>query len=99
MIHNDMQSRYHTPKTLTLRLITTIYKNKGDRSLLENHRPISLLNIGNKILAKALANRLKSVIASITNWSQVYSIPGRDITDTILSVKETINHMTEQGGI
>ena len=98
-IYNNMQSRNCTPETLTLGLITIIYKNRGDRSLLENYRPISLLNTDYKILAKVLANRLKSVIASIINWSQAYSIPGRDITDTILSVKETINHMTKQGGI
>ncbi|KAI8521374.1 hypothetical protein Bbelb_011280 [Branchiostoma belcheri] len=48
-----------------------------------NKRPISLLNVDYKILAKALANRLKRVISQVVNADQSCGIPGRSITDSV----------------
>ncbi|KAJ1167464.1 hypothetical protein NDU88_007855 [Pleurodeles waltl] len=42
-------------------MITLLYKQKGDREDLKNWRSILLLNVDYKILAKAMANRLKKV--------------------------------------
>lgn len=52
-----------------------------------------------KKFTKVLGNRLKEVIPNIVHQSQAYSIPGRDISDTILSIKEVISHMSQTGGI
>jgi len=45
-------------------IISLIYK-KGDRRQLTNWRPISLLNVDYKILARVMANRLKYVLPNI----------------------------------
>ena len=42
-------------------VITLIEKKGKDRTLLENWRPISLLNVDTKIMSKVIASRLKNV--------------------------------------
>jgi len=39
-------------------LIVHIFKRKGDRSVCDDHRGISLLSIPGKILARVILNRL-----------------------------------------
>ena len=78
-------------------VITLVFKKKGSKLDLQNYRPISLLNVDYKILAKVLANRIKRVIGDIIKTSQSYSIPGRDIADTIATVRDTIEFMKRDG--
>jgi hypothetical protein len=40
-------------------ILSLIYKKKGDRRVLKNYRPISLLQVDYKILARIMANRFK----------------------------------------
>ena len=52
-------------------VITLIEKKKGkDRSLLENWRPISLVNVDTKIMTKAIAARIKNVLPDIIHCDQ-----------------------------
>lgn len=74
-------------------VITLVFKGKGSILDLENYRPISLLNVDYKILAKVLANRIKKLMGGIIHISQSYSIPGRDIADTLGTVRDIIEHM------
>ncbi len=78
-------------------VIALAYK-KGSRLDIGNYRPIGLLNVDYKILTKVLANR---VIGSIMQPTQSYSIPGRDIADTIGTVRDVIEYMKrdKKGGI
>jgi len=46
-------------------IITLIEKKGKDRSLLENWRPISLVNEDTKIMTKAIASRIKNVLPDI----------------------------------
>lgn len=46
-----------------------------------------------------LANRLKNVIASVVGDTQAYSIPGRSITDSILTVKDTVRTLADGKGL
>uniref|UniRef100_A0A671PCM7 Reverse transcriptase domain-containing protein n=1 Tax=Sinocyclocheilus anshuiensis TaxID=1608454 RepID=A0A671PCM7_9TELE len=77
-------------------LMKLIYKRKGDKVELKNYRPITMLNTDLKILSKVLANRLKEVMPSIIETNQAYSIKGRDIADTTMSIKDTIRYITEK---
>ena len=57
---------------------------KDDRADLGNYRPITLLNCGYKLLAKALALRLGAALASVIGPQQTAFVPSRSITDNIL---------------
>lgn len=82
-------------------VITVVFKKKGSRLDLEHYRPISLLNVDYKVLAKVLANRMKRVIGDIVQPTQSYSVPGRDIADTIATVRDVIEYMKRDkiGGV
>lgn len=56
-------------------------------------RPIALCNIQYKILAKVLANRLKSILLVIIEENQFAFVPGRNITNNVLVAFEVIHFM------
>lgn len=77
-------------------VITLVFK-KGNKLDLENYRPISLLNTDYTILNKVLANKMKRVIGDIVQPTQSYSIPGRDIADTIGTIRDVTEYMMRDG--
>lgn len=78
-------------------IISLIYKNKGERKCLKNYRPISLLQVDYKILAKIMANRFKKVLSRIISIFQTCCIPGRDIADAIASIRDIIDIIESEG--
>ena len=71
-------------------IITLVYKNKGDKNMLKNFRPISLLCVDYKIMARIMSNRLKFVLPKLISIYQTCCIPGRDIADTTASIRDLI---------
>lgn len=71
--------------TLTA-LISMIPKPNTDNTIWSNFRPISLLNVDIKILAKILALRLNPIIGSLIHKDQVGFIPKRQASDNIRRV-------------
>lgn len=67
---NDSLDRGALPQTLTEASITLLLKPGKEDSECSSYRPISLLNADYKILAKALALRLESVMPSIISPDQ-----------------------------
>ena len=65
-------------------LITLIEKKGKDRSLIENWRPISLVNVDAKIMSKVVAIRIKNhdVPPRIIHHSQTRFIKDRYIGET-----------------
>ena len=73
--------------------VTRLLFKKGDRKLLKNWRPISLLNVDYKICSKALANRLAKVLSSIINEDQTCSVPGRTIFHNLALFRDVLDHV------
>jgi len=58
---------------------------------LNGYRPISLVGCLYKVLAKVLANRLRSVVGSVVSESQSTFIQGKQILDGILIANEAVD--------
>ena len=80
---------------MRLAIISLIFK-KGDRLLLKNWRPISLLNVDYKIGAKVLATRLKSVLPSLLNPDQTCNVPRRTIVDSLCLIRDSITYVNQK---
>ena len=64
-------------------VLALLPKKNRDRQLIRNWRPITLLNINYKILAKAYANRLKLIINDVIHPDQKGFVKGRQISENI----------------
>ena len=64
---------------------------KGERILMKNYRPISLLNTDLKIITKALSKRLTSALPKLIHPNQT-CIPGRHIETNIHLIQDLIDH-------
>jgi hypothetical protein len=73
-------------------LITLICKDPDHPELLENWRPISLLNIDYKIVSKTLASRLGKVLPDIVHKDQTCAVPGRSIVDNLHLLRNVIDY-------
>ncbi|XP_044138936.1 olfactory receptor 6N1-like [Bufo gargarizans] len=74
---------------MTRATITVIPKDGKDHTLCPNFRPISLLNIDLKLLAKLLANRLAKFLPNLIHRDQVGFIKhreGKDNTARVLNI-------------
>lgn len=70
------------PETMRTSIITLIFKKKS-REDIRNYRPISLLCSDYKIVAKALALRMKSVLSSLIHKDQTGFLKNRYIGENI----------------
>ncbi|CAI5467292.1 unnamed protein product [Closterium sp. Yama58-4] len=63
--------------------VTILLHKKGAKEQLENYRPITLLNVSYKLLARVLASRMKKVLHKVISREQYGFIPGRRISDAV----------------
>ncbi|KAI3376771.1 hypothetical protein L3Q82_000367 [Scortum barcoo] len=74
------------------RAVITLLPKKGDLQDLKNWRPVSLLCMGDyKVLSKALALRLREVMAEVVHVDQTYCVPGRLISDNIHLIRHVLD--------
>ena len=76
-------------------IITLLPKPGKDTTLLENWRPISLLNVDYKIATKVIANRIKNVLPKLIHESQTGFMKGRYIGENIRLIFETLEHVDD----
>ena len=73
------------------------YKKKGDKSVLDNYRGISLLSIAGKLLARVLLNRLaQHLVDNIVPESQCGFRQNRGTIDMIFAVRQLQEKCLEQ---
>ena len=80
-------------------ILTLLFK-KGDKRVLDNWRPISLLNTDYKILARVLSQRLQRVIQKLVSSDQTGYIKGRSAANNLRLVQDVIDYcniLEEQG--
>jgi hypothetical protein len=65
---------------------------KGDPLLLDNFRPISLLNVDLKILSHVLAQRLKKILSKLINEDQTGYIKNRFIGFNLRQIQDIIDY-------
>jgi hypothetical protein len=79
--------------------LSLIPKDKGAKTFNKFH-PISLCNIGYKLITKVIANRLKNILPKIIPENQRGFIHGRQLVDSFTLVQEAIQsslHQKEKG--
>jgi exodeoxyribonuclease III len=100
MLVNSLRSAYSKGEMSISQkkaVITLIYKEKGlPRDELKNYRPISILEIDYKILAKLLAFRLAKVIQTLVNEDQVGFIKNRQSSTIIRLIDDVIEYLKEE---
>ena len=67
-------------------LITCFSYLGKDRTLIENWRPIYLINVDAKIISKVIAVRVKNVLPNIIHHNQTGYIKDRYIGETVRSI-------------
>ena len=63
---------------------------------------MSLLNVDNKIISKVITNSLQNVMPLIIDEDQSCGVKGRNIQDTLMSLRDSIyyiNNENKQGAL
>ena len=77
-------------------IITLIPKKNKDKTILENLRPISLLNVDYKILTKVLAKRLEKVLPNLINADQTGYVKVRYIGENIRLIQDLMFYTNKE---
>jgi hypothetical protein len=77
------------------------FYKKGDKALISNYRPITLLNTDYKLMTKAYSLRLMKVAPSLIHPDQAGFMKGRKIEDQVKLAKFLLNYaeVAEEDGI
>ena len=73
-------------------IISLIPKKDKDKTILENLRPISLLNVDYKILTKVIAKRIEKVLPTLINPDQTSYVKGCYIGENVRLIYDLIDY-------
>ena len=94
-VYNEMILQGRMPDSVATAVVVLFYK-KNDKKDLKNYRPISLLTAEYKILAKIMAERLKTCLPTLVHPNQQGFVQGGDIRGNILLQKLTAQFCAER---
>ena len=95
---NEIYERGAFPESFSRSVLTLIPKKGKDKRHVENLRPISLLPVPYKIIAKAMAARLKKVVGDLIHTDQTGFLKGRYIGENVRLIMDLME-FTEQNQI
>ena len=78
------------------RAIINILPKNNDTNYIWNYRPISLLCVDYKILAKLLSERIKKVLNKIIHSKQFCAVPGRTINQCNMELRDIIYYANQE---
>ena len=92
------KNKYNGGMSITQRrsIIKLIPKKDAELYFIKNWRPLSLLNTDYKIAAKAIANRIKSVLPNVINNDQTGFLKGRFIGENVRLIDSVIRYAAEK---
>jgi hypothetical protein len=73
--------------------IITLLPKKTEATMIQQYRPICLLNVSFKIFTKVLTNRINLVAQKVIRSSQTAFLPGRYIIEGVVVLHETIHEL------
>lgn len=71
-VYQDALRKGKLPASMRSAVITLLHKKDKDPQYCGNYRPISLINVDEKIISKVLAARLELVLPSLVHADQVW---------------------------
>ena len=77
-------------------MISLIPKKAKNSKLTKNWRPLTLLNMDYKILAKVLAKRMTPFMENLIHCSQTGFMKGRNITHNIRTLIDIVNYADQE---
>jgi hypothetical protein len=85
---------------LNFRNIILLPKKK-DARVIQQYRPICLLNVSFKIFTKVATNRLTTIAQKLIRLTQTTFLPGRNIMEGVVILHETLHelHTKKQNGV
>ena len=93
---NNIFFRQELTETMKTSVITITYKNKGSKTDLKNYRPISLLTVDYKIIAKVVTNRINKVLNHILLDTQSGAGKDKSIINNLLSIDNIIKYAEQK---
>ena len=83
--------------TLQKQAVITLIEKKGrDKRLVQNWRPISLMNVDTKIASEVIALRMKKVLPKIINYDQTAYVKNRYIGESIRVIDDILYHAEQE---
>ena len=77
-------------------VIALLVKSGKDLALLENWRPISLVNVDTKITSKVIAARSKKVFPSVIHYNQTGYVKDRFVGEAIRSIFDIMDFTAKE---
>ena len=87
---NNIKEKLVVPNSWLNVIITTLYKNKGSRKHLKNHRGIFLTSIFSKIMEKLIKTRIQGKLEGISPFQ--FATPNHSTADCLFIIYSLIDH-------